>query len=98
MDLVIVCPINLFGSPDICSATTTSLRIYSDDDGLIRKFSKSIIFGVIPYKTLNKILNDSSVPLDLYNDLDSFMKLLTSTSSLNFVSSNPGVKYDFTFW
>ena len=98
MDFVIVCPISLFGSPDILSATTTSLRIYSEDDGLIRKFSKSTILGVIPYKTLNNILNDSSVPLDLYNDLDSLIKLLISTSSLNLVSSNPGVKYDLTFW
>ena len=51
VDFVIVCPINLFGSPDILSATTTSLRIYSEDDGLIRRFSKSTILGVIPYKT-----------------------------------------------
>ena len=98
VDLVMVCPINLFGSPDICSATTTSLRIYSADDGLIRKFSKSTILGVIPYKTLNKMRNDSSVPLDLYNDLDSFIKLLTSILSLNLVSSSPGVIYDLTFW
>ena len=94
---MIVCPINLFGSPDILSATTTSLRIYSADDGFIKKFSKSTIFGVIPYKTLNKILNDSSVPLDLYNDLDSLIKLLISIFVFNCVSSNPGVKYDFTF-
>ena len=51
VDFVMVWPISLFGSPDILSATTTSLRIYSEDDGLIRKFSKSTIFGVIPYKT-----------------------------------------------
>ena len=64
----------------------------------MRKFSKSTILGVIPYKTLNKIRNDSSVPLDLYNDLDSLIKLLTSILSLNLVSSSPGVIYDLTFW
>ena len=97
VDLVIVCPTKLFGSPDICSATITSLLRYSADDGLISKFSRSIIFGEIPYKTLNKIRKDSSVPLDLYNDFDSLIKLLISTFVFNFVSSKPGVKYDLTF-
>ena len=89
--MVIVWPTNLLGSPEICWATTTSLRRYSDDDGLRSKFSKSTIFGVIPYKTLNKIRNDSSVPLDLYKDLDSLIKLLISTLGFNTVSSSPGV-------
>ena len=50
--------------PDIASARTISLRIYSADDGFIKYCSKSTILGVSLYKTLNKILNDSSVPFD----------------------------------
>ena len=59
-----VCPTNLEGSPEILSAITTSLLINSAEDGLIKKFSKFITCGDTPYKILNKILNDSSVPFD----------------------------------
>ena len=64
VDLKIDCPTNFEGSPEILSADTTSLLTYSADDGLIRKSSKFTTLGVTPYKTLNKILKDSSVPLD----------------------------------
>ena len=59
-----VCPTNLEGSPEILSAIKTSLLINSAEDGLIKKFSRFTTCGVTPYKILNKILNDSSVPFD----------------------------------
>ena len=58
----IVCPTNLEGSPEILSAITTSLLINSAEDGLIKNSSKFTTWGVTPYKMLNKILNESSVP------------------------------------
>ena len=61
---MIVCPTKLIGLPDNASAKTISLLIYSADDGFIKYCSKSTIIGVSPYKILNKILNDSSVPFD----------------------------------
>ena len=64
MDFVIVCPNSLFGSPVITSAITISLRIYSAADGFTSNSSKSTIFGVTPYNTLNNIRNDSAVPFD----------------------------------
>ena len=64
MDFIIVCPRSFVGSPTIASARTISLLMYSADDGFIRYSSKSITLGVSLYKTLNKILNDSSVPFD----------------------------------
>ena len=60
-----VCPINFVGSPDIASATTISLLINSASEGFRRYFSRLITYGFSPYRTLNKILNDSSVPLEL---------------------------------
>ena len=62
VDLNIVCPCNLRGSPDIFSATILSRLKYFAEDGFTKYFSRSITFGVTPYKTLNKILKDSSVP------------------------------------
>ena len=64
VDLNIVCPFKFRGFPDIFSATTLCLLTYFADDGLIKYFSRSIIFGSTPNKILNKILKDSSVPLD----------------------------------
>ena len=54
-----------------------------------------MIFGSTPYKAPNSILKDSSVPFDLYSDVDSFMKLLTSRLDTKLVSSNPGVRVNF---
>ena len=48
VDFLIVCPTNLVGSPEILSATTTSLRINSAEDGLIKYSSKFTTFGVTP--------------------------------------------------
>ena len=48
VDFTIVCPTNLPGSPEIFSTTITSLRINSEDDGLIKKFSKFTTLGVTP--------------------------------------------------
>ena len=56
-------PLRAFASPEITFATATSLLLYSAKDGLIKLCSKLITDGVSPYKTSNKILNDSSVPL-----------------------------------
>ena len=50
-----------------------------------------------PNKTLKRIRNDSAVPLDWYNDLDSLIKLLTSRLDTKLESSRPGVNVDFTF-
>ena len=61
---LMVWPTNLSGSPEILSATTISLLKNSADDGLGKYCSKSITLGVSPYKTLNNILYDSSVPFD----------------------------------
>ena len=97
VDFVIVCPINLFGSPLITSASIISLRIYSADDGLTKNSSRSTILGVTPNKTLKRIRNDSAVPLDWYNDFDSFIKLLTSRLDTKLESSRPGVSVDLTF-
>ena len=63
-DLIIVWPNNFNGFPFIASTKTISLLIYSADDGFIKYSSKSTTFGVSLYNTLNKILKDSSVPLD----------------------------------
>ena len=71
--------------------------MYSADDGFTKNSSKSTTLGVTPNKTLNKILNDSAVPLDWYNDFDSFIKLLTSKFDTKDESSNPGVNDDFIF-
>ena len=87
----------MVGFPVIASARTISLLIYSADDGLIKNSSKSITFGVSLYKTLNNILNDSSVPFDWYNDFEFFMKLLTSKLLTKSTFSNPGVNVDFVF-
>ena len=62
VDFLIVCPINLLGSPDMLSTTIISLLKYSADEGLGKYCSKSTTFGVSPNKTLKSILNDSSVP------------------------------------
>ena len=64
VDLTIVCPSKFIGLPANASAKTTSLRMNSADDGLIKNSSKSNIFGDSLYKILNNILNDSSVPFD----------------------------------
>ena len=69
----------------------------SAPDGLIRKSSKSSILGVTPNIALKSMRNDSAVPFDWYKDLDSFIKLLTSNSDINFVSSRPGVSDDLIF-
>ena len=58
----IVWPTSLSGSPEILSATTISLLKNSAEDGFGKYCSKSMTFGVSPNNTLNKILNDSSVP------------------------------------
>ena len=96
---MIVCPTSLVGSPVLptLSATTISLLKNSAVDGFGRYCSKSITCGSTPYKTLNNILNDSSVPLDSYKDLDSLIKLLTSRSFINSTSSSPGVYVYFNF-
>ena len=61
----IVWPVKFCGSPDpITSATTTSRRINSASDGLIKLPSKSNTLDSTPYNTLNKILTDSSIPFD----------------------------------
>ena len=57
----------------------------------MRYFSRSLIFGSKPNNALNKILKDSSVPLDSYKLLASFTKLLISNSGLKATPSNPGV-------
>ena len=57
-----LCPLSFIGFPSINSATQTLLLTYFANDGFINLSSKLINFGVIPYNTLNKILNDSSVP------------------------------------
>ena len=62
LNFLIVWPTNLEGSPEILSAITTSLLINSAEDGLIKNSSKFTTWGVTPYRILNKILNDSSVP------------------------------------
>ena len=66
MDLNIVCPTKFWGSAVdvINSATITSLRINSAPEGLIKLPSRSRIVDSTPYNTLNKILTDSSIPLD----------------------------------
>ena len=62
VDFLIVWPTSLEGSPEIISAIATSLLINSAEDGLIKNSSKFTTLGVTPYRMLNKILNDSSVP------------------------------------
>ena len=66
VDLNIVCPVKFCGSPVgvIKSATTTSRRINSASDGLIKFPSKSNTLDSTPYRTLNKVLTDSSIPFD----------------------------------
>ena len=61
----------------------------------MRYFSRSLIFGSIPNNALNKILKDSSVPLDSYKLLASFIKLLTSKAGLKLTPSKPGVYWAF---
>ena len=97
VDLIIVCPTKLIGFPEIASAKTISLLIYSADDGFIKYFSKSSIVGVSLYRTLNNILKDSSVPFDWYNDFEFFIKLLTSKLLTKSTFSKPGVSVDFVF-
>ena len=92
VDFVIVCPISLLGSPLILYASITSLLTYSADEGFTINSSRSTILVSKPYKTLNNILKDSSVPLDWYKDFDYFIKLLTSRLDTKSVSSKPGVK------
>ena len=71
--------------------------MYSADDGFIKYFSKSRIDGVSLYRTLNNILNDSSVPFDWYSDFEFFIKLLTSKLLTNVSFSKPGVSCFFVF-
>jgi len=47
-EFVIVCPTRLFGSPEILSATTTSLLLNCASDGLKRYLSRSTTVGVSP--------------------------------------------------
>ena len=61
----------------------------------MRYFSRSLIFGSIPNNALNKILKDSSVPLDSYKLLASFIKLLTSSVGLKATPSKPGTNCAF---
>ena len=68
------CPISKSGFPEITSAIATSLLIYFAEDGFIRKFSKFITLTATSNNALNNILKDSSVPFDLYNDLEFFKK------------------------
>ena len=65
-DMNTVCPIIFLGSPPLVinSATIVSLLINSAPEGLIKKPSKSTTFDSTPYKTLNKIDIDSSIPFD----------------------------------
>ena len=92
-----VWPKRFIGLPDIASASIISLLIYSAEDGFRRYSSKSIIFGVSLYKTLNNILKDSSVPFDWYNDFEFFIKLLTSKLLTKSTFSKPGVKVALVF-
>jgi len=64
VDLVIVWPTKLAGSPEIASAMTTSLRIYSAVEGLINLSSRSNTSACSPYNTLNNIRIDSAIPFD----------------------------------
>ena len=48
VDLNIVCPTSLFGSPLILSTITTSLLIKEAEDGFKSKLSRLIILGVTP--------------------------------------------------
>ena len=65
VDLNIVWPVKFWGSPvPITSATTTSRRINSASEGLIRFPSKSRTLESTPYNTLNNIFIDSSTPFD----------------------------------
>ena len=66
VDLNIVCPTKFCGWPVgvIKSATITSLRINSAPEGLIRLPSKSNTVDSTPYRILNNILIDSSIPFD----------------------------------
>ena len=59
-----VCPEIFNISPEITSASITSLLIYFAKDGFIKYSSRLMTFGVTPKTTLNKILIDSSVPFD----------------------------------
>ena len=97
VDLTIVCPTKLLGLPESASARTISLLMNSAVEGLIKYCSRSTIFGVSLYKTLNNILNDSSVPFDWYNDFEFFIKLLTSKLLTKSTFSNPGVNVVFVF-
>ena len=95
---MIVWPTKFIGFPESASARTISLLINSAVDGFIKYCSKSKILGVSPYKTLNNILNDSSVPFDWYNDFEFLIKLLTSRLSTKLTFSNPGVSAFFVFY
>ena len=97
VDFTSVWPSRFIGLPDNASARIISLLIYSADEGFTRYSSKSITFGVSLYKILNKILNDSSVPFDWYNDFEFFIKLLTSKLLTKSTFSKPGVSVDFVF-
>ena len=50
--LYIVCPTNWLTSPDNLSTNTTSLLTNSASEGFNKNFSRSIIDGVTPNKTL----------------------------------------------
>ena len=97
VDLIKVWPKRFVGLPDNASARTISLLMYWADEGFTRYSSKSTIFGISLYKTLNSILKDSSVPLDWYNDFEFFMKLLTSKSLTKSTFSKPGVNVFLVF-
>ena len=86
----ILCPLSFIGFPSNISATQTLLLTYFANEGFTNLSSKLIIFGVIPYRTLNKILNDSSVPFVWYNDLASPINVPTSKLDWKSVSSKPG--------
>ena len=86
----ILCPLSFIGFPSNISATQTLLLTYFANDGFTNLSSKLINLGVIPYKTLNKILNDSSVPFVWYKDLASPINVPTSKFDWKSISSKPG--------
>ena len=97
VDFLMVCPTKLAGFPEILSATSNSLLKNSAEEGLGRYCSKSTTLGSTPYRALNRILNDSSVPFDSYKLLASLIKLLTSRFDWKSTSSSPGVRVTFNF-
>ena len=67
-------------------------------DGFINLSSKFKIFGDNPYKTLNKIRNDSLVPFVWYNDLASLINVPTSKLDWKSVPSDPGKNVFLNFF